>query len=865
MANSNTYTEGIGTNDGQVTTLSQVQGAGLSLPVNSKQFIDTRAPGKLEILFTTNNNDSVIYSKNKPQDLYLKGLVQSQLAPPFYVNPNEGQKNKISANRSFPVQAAVRDTTRIRRFLGSSKGGSFLTKQILLQGFAPFDETKIYNPASPLLASLRLASFGTLERPTRFIDSSNILGGLIGAAGLGGITKAIGGLFGATEGDPAPPRSTVASGDSSPKGGFGGFFNIGGIFGGNDKSDKVMPITSRDGVKGLIRGNTATNAYNNKRYSSLVPPTGGGGFFSNLLSAAGSFLKNNTLLGGILPPQQPIAGLNYRADEETYKYMLISDRWSNFTLQGGDKSKHFDPGIDQGNGLLYQGTQSTTKGGFIGALIKGLGFSNRRTTNNGTSAIRFYSGGDSNRRVRLYINKNIDNRKNSKLTTTYDVTDQIGKLSLSDTTKITQESINDVNSGNIQNGYNRYGDVIKVDQDIEYSDQLLNYSLYSNEKLSVQYQRTYSDKENQLVKELNNLFESSQNNIAGANGSKYGYNLALGKPQQYVTDDIGFNYINKTKSTLNNKTSADDPNDYSYQGRFRKNSDIINYPSRLGKLKNKDRFINPTNDVDYVNSLGVLNDVDFASQYDEKHNGLGPDYVKFYFYDVVNNKFIPFKATIRGLQDNNTATWEPIEYLGRPDKLYYYKGFTREVNFSFKVVAGSVKELLPMWQRINYLTGLTRPSNYTSGKNGGFMVPPMVQLTLGDFYKNHCIVINSCNITIPDDASWELLNESYIKQNDWNYNVGRLFKDLKGKVAQFPKEAEINMAFAVMEKERTEVGKSLWGNSVVPVEVKTGANNEFILTDNYQNKDYSNDNNNDFSTNMRYDNNSENQKSLKPA
>ena len=222
--------------------------------------------------------------------------------------------------------------------------------------------------------------------------------------------------------------------------------------------------------------------------------------------------------------------------------------------------------------------------------------------------------------------------------------------------------------------------------------------------------------------------------------------------------------------------------------------------------------------------------------------------VKFYFYDIVNNIFIPFSATVKGLQENNAATWEPIEYLGRPDKLYYYKGFTRDVSFNFKVVAHSVKELLPMWQRVNYLVGLTRPSNYTSTINGGFMIPPMVQFTLGDFYKNHCVVLNSCNVSIPEDASWELINESTVKNQDWSYNLGNIFTEgktsMKGKVAQFPREAEISITMAIMEKDRPKTGRAIWGNATVAT-VGT--------SDLYGGKDYNNVANNDFSMNMRYD------------
>jgi len=854
MANSNTYYGAIGNDGVQVTTLSNIQGAGLSLPLNTEQYINLRSPGKLETLFNTKNNSDVLYSKNKPIDLYAKGLISSELAPPFYANPNQGQRQKINASRSFPIQSALRDGTRIRRFLGSGKGSAFLTKQILLQGFAPFDETKIYNPASPLLAAVRLSTFGAIERPTRFIDSSNLVGGLMGAAGLGGITKAIGGLFGATEGSPSPPRSSVASAASQPKDGLGGFFNFTGLLGGGDKTNQVMPITGRDGVKGLLRGNTATSAYNNKRYKSLMSNSAGkGGFFGNLLKAAGSFLKNNTILGGLLPPTQPIAGLNYRADEDTYDLMLNTNRWSNFITQdsgdlGSKKSQNLNTSINQGNTQLFSGTQPVTKGGFIGALLKGVGFQYIAPGNGssgGTSGMRFFATPLTNivsKRLRLYVQSNKNLRTNSFLSVTYSTTPGVGKLT--DSYTLSNVEIKNVDGAST----NRYGDLVKIDGDVEYSDQLLNYKLYTDPQLSVNYQRTLSDKTDKTVQYLQDLNVTLKNKIAGSDNQKYDYFPAFGKIQQNVTNDVGFNYLAKVKSDRTNPEGSDSANQYTYTGRIRSNPDPEKFPTLLGKKEGKDRFIRPTNNVDYVNSLGVLNADEFAEKYNDQFNGLGPDLVKFYFYDIVNNIFIPFSATVKGLQENNAATWEPIEYLGRPDKLYYYKGFTRDVSFNFKVVAHSVKELLPMWQRVNYLVGLTRPSNYTSTINGGFMIPPMVQFTLGDFYKNHCVVLNSCNVSIPEDASWELINESTVKNQDWSYNLGNIFTEgktsMKGKVAQFPREAEISITMAIMEKDRPKTGRAIWGNATVAT-VGT--------SDLYGGKDYDNAANNDFSMNMRYD------------
>ena len=136
-----------------------------------------------------------------------------------------------------------------------------------------------------------------------------------------------------------------------------------------------------------------------------------------------------------------------------------------------------------------------------------------------------------------------------------------------------------------------------------------------------------------------------------------------------------------------------------------------------------------------------------------------------------------------------------------------------------------------MWTRINYLVGLTRPSNYTLGNSGGFMVPPMVQLTLGDFYKNHFVVIKSCNVTIPDDASWETIPEksAYPKDN-WYWGPDRSItwsddtniinprgdkSDSQNRFAQFPRTAEINVQMSILEKDRPKTGRGIWGDAPI--------------------------------------------------
>jgi hypothetical protein len=138
------------------------------------------------------------------------------------------------------------------------------------------------------------------------------------------------------------------------------------------------------------------------------------------------------------------------------------------------------------------------------------------------------------------------------------------------------------------------------------------------------------------------------------------------------------------------------------------------------------------------------------------------------------------------------------------------------------VVANSIKELLPMWQRINYLVGLTKPANYTTGNQNNpsniysrFIIPPLVKFTIGDIYKNQPGVIKSIGVNIPDNCVWETLSEEYaqIKDNKWNYLNGKIqWDDSVGKYAQFPRECELNLSMDLLEKERPVAGGNNFGS-----------------------------------------------------
>lgn len=183
------------------------------------------------------------------------------------------------------------------------------------------------------------------------------------------------------------------------------------------------------------------------------------------------------------------------------------------------------------------------------------------------------------------------------------------------------------------------------------------------------------------------------------------------------------------------------------------------------------------------------------------------DLIFFHFFDLVNEKYIPFRATLTSVNEVHSPEWESIQYLGRADKLYMYKGFERTLNFNFTVYANSLEELVPMWTRINYLVGLTRPPAYTKGKtkdNNGitsqFMYPPMVSLTMGDLYEDQPAVITSVGISIPDDSLWETFRGN---GEQYNKYIGKNYYNEKTKSLQLPTKVDVNVGMNLMEKERS--------------------------------------------------------------
>lgn len=133
------------------------------------------------------------------------------------------------------------------------------------------------------------------------------------------------------------------------------------------------------------------------------------------------------------------------------------------------------------------------------------------------------------------------------------------------------------------------------------------------------------------------------------------------------------------------------------------------------------------------------------------------DLVKFRIVSLSNdnpneNVYMHFRAFIDSFTDNYAANHSPINYVGRGDSFYSYRGFERTINLSFTVAAQSKAELIPMYRKLNYLASSVMP-DYTSN---GFMRGNLTRLTLGGYLFEQPGIITSLSYDIPQESPWEI-------------------------------------------------------------------------------------------------------------
>jgi hypothetical protein len=149
------------------------------------------------------------------------------------------------------------------------------------------------------------------------------------------------------------------------------------------------------------------------------------------------------------------------------------------------------------------------------------------------------------------------------------------------------------------------------------------------------------------------------------------------------------------------------------------------------------------------------------------HSGDRNDLVKFSIGIISNDRengpdplnppplkrtYIHFRAFLDSMDDSYAAEWNDFRYMGRGEKFYRYNGFTRTINLSWTVAAQSKEELIPMYQKLNFLASSLAP-DYSAN---GYMRGNLAVLTIGGYLFEQPGIINSINYSVPTESPWEI-------------------------------------------------------------------------------------------------------------
>ena len=705
-------------------------------------------PGHIAEVWSAVNHQ--LYHKLSPYTDYNQGLLSWGSQPFLYSYPDDNHTsfpNTKYDSFSFPIGSSLKDTIRVSKFLTSGNGVLFLAKQLLLQTGQPFNETRIYNPLSPIVAAGRGATLNIIGRPQRNFDTSG---------GLSGILTSLVGI-------------SLNSDINAPSGTTG--------------NSSLPPINVKSDGKGLSRAATANSglAHLNTKWGV---PNSGTGFFSSLFA-------------NFLPASQK--GIIYKSSEGAYGDMV------------NDK-------LNRLSSINKYGVSTPIEQQWIGG-----GSIMRKQSEYPINAGRLFIDSDNHSAF----------KKNSELTglTIVDIGD-IGY---------------DVTEHSLSGKQYRYGDSVGVEVDKSYksSDIMIQYGDYVNPDNKYPSKQDDTSYDTSPASLLNKTLKDVITNLGRTSNGLYTVNipddsriLSSGNPT-----DNGYDRLFNTKQKSDNKSGLN------YKlGLLTEYRKTLVHPvdDSISMVEGNSKRLPSAHSFDAINTLSVISGSGTGNSYNDhptNANGWGKktpwnpydhDQIAFYFYDVVNENFIPFRATITGVNENCTAGWDEMAFIGRADKVYSYNGFTRTLSFKFTVNITSIAELAPTWQRINYLMTVIKPSNYTTdtvasnnthaastGPNQGttstnnianrFMIPPMMTLTVGDMYKDQPIIITSIGISVPDDASWETLNEEN-SPDGWSY-LANYIKSPNVLYGQLPRTVEINLYMNLLEKEQPIMGGANFGNA----------------------------------------------------
>jgi len=227
-----------------------------------------------------------------------------------------------------------------------------------------------------------------------------------------------------------------------------------------------------------------------------------------------------------------------------------------------------------------------------------------------------------------------------------------------------------------------------------------------------------------------------------------------------------------------------------------------------------------------ADKMNTLNSFIFSNdnapwEYESKASS---DIIKFVFEAIENNNpsdswAIFFRAYLSGFNDNHQASISSFKYIGRGEDFYTYQGVSRTIGFSFKIAVGSQKEQKPLYTKLNHLISQVYP-DYSD--TYGIMRAPIIRLTIGDYLYRVAGMLENVNITVDDNAPWEINLEqaSNTKQLPHVINVQCSFKPIQDFLPRRINNKHLDVPFIVDDKQEYTSLKDFKYRNITDAEIE---------------------------------------------
>lgn len=234
----------------------------------------------------------------------------------------------------------------------------------------------------------------------------------------------------------------------------------------------------------------------------------------------------------------------------------------------------------------------------------------------------------------------------------------------------------------------------------------------------------------------------------------------------YDTPTIKSDFRSKTSFTGSTKSLDYSDFNQTIEGRVN-----LGNPFRAG---NRTSFSKGVTDPQSGKSLDALDKINalpiYRSRNVQKNSSEYPtnDLVKFRIGVIDNNnpefkQYIHFRAFLDSMDDSYSSEWSSQKFSGRAESLYNYQGFDRSINLSWTVAAQSKQELMPMYQKLNYLASVCAP-DYS---DDGYMRGNLITLTVGGYLYEQVGIMKGISYTVPTESPWDIAISETSTENEF--------------------------------------------------------------------------------------------------